>query len=59
MMNNAVKDFDILAISLNVPNYFDGLKLFLDLYLAKFLHTLTKHFFRVKKKNEHYLCHIK
>jgi len=36
---NAAKNFDILAISLNILyNYFDGLtKLFSDLYLAKFL----------------------
>jgi len=40
-MNNVVKNFDILATSLSVPhNYFNDLiKLFSDLYLAKFLDT--------------------
>lgn len=46
--NNAPKSFDILATSLNVlHNYFNSLtKLFLNLYLAKFLNTLTSHSFR-------------
>jgi len=46
MMSNAVKKFDILAISLNVlRNYFDNsLKLFSDLYLAKCLDTSAKSF---------------
>jgi len=37
-MSNAAKNFDILAISLNVlHNYFNSsTKLFLDLYPAKF-----------------------
>jgi len=45
-MSNVAKSFGILAISLSVIyNYFDGLtKLFLDLYLAKFLDTLAKFF---------------
>jgi len=45
--DNAVKSFDILAISLCVlHNYFDGsTKLFLDQFLAKFSGTLTKSFF--------------
>jgi len=34
-MNNAVKNFDILATSLSIQyNYFDPKKLFSDLYLA-------------------------
>jgi len=39
-MSDAAKNFDILAISWSVlHNYFYGLiKLFLDLYLAKFLY---------------------
>jgi len=44
-MNNAAKNFDILAIGLNVlHNYFDGLtKLFSTFQiLTKFLNTLTK-----------------
>jgi len=42
-MNNAAKNFDILATSLSIlHNYFDGLtKLFPDLYLG----TLAKSFF--------------
>jgi len=40
MLSNAAIYFDILAINLNVVhNYFDSLiKLFSDLYLAKFLY---------------------
>jgi len=47
MMHNATKNFDILAISLNVlHNYFnDPTKLFSDLYLAKFLDVSVKSFF--------------
>jgi len=43
MMNNAVENFDILAISLNVlHNYFYSLlKLFSDLYLVTFLDIST------------------
>jgi len=49
MINNAVKSFDILLIRLSIlHNYFNGLtKLFLNLYLAKFLDTSAKLFFRV------------
>jgi len=44
MMNNAAKNFDILAINLNSPHYFDNLiKLFSD--LAKFLDISAKPFF--------------
>jgi len=41
LMSNAARNFDILAISLDVlHNYFDSLlKLFLGLYLPKFLDT--------------------
>jgi len=47
--SNAVKNFDILTIRLSVlHNYFDDLtKLFSDLYLAKFLDSSAKSFFRV------------
>jgi len=47
MMSNAAKNVDILASILNVlHNYFDSLiKLFSDLYLAKFLDTSAKPFF--------------
>jgi len=58
IMSNIVKNFDILATSLSIlHNYFDGLiKLFLDLYLAKFLDALAKLFFpcttkKLKLKN--------
>ena len=46
MMSNAAKCFDFLAISLSVLyNYSDGsTKLFLDLYLAKFLDILKLFF---------------
>jgi len=44
-MNNAAKNFDILAISLSIlHNCFDLIKLFLDLYLVKFLNTLANSF---------------
>jgi len=53
MINNAARNFVILATSLNVlHNYFDSsIKLFSDLYLAKFLDFSAKLFFscRVKK----------
>jgi len=40
------KDFDILATSTSYYNYFDGLnKIFLDLYLVKFLDTSIKSFY--------------
>jgi len=42
-MSNAAKDFDILAINLNLHN-FDNLIKFLDIYLAKFLDTSTNSF---------------
>jgi len=47
MMNKIVKNFDILAHNLNVlHNHFNGpTKLFLDLYLPKFLDTSVKSFF--------------
>jgi len=47
MMSNAAKNFDILAISLNIlHNYFDSsLKLFSSYFLVKFLDTLAKSFF--------------
>jgi len=42
-MSNAAKNLDILATSLSVlHNYFGLTKIFSDLYLAKFLNTLTK-----------------
>jgi len=42
-MSDAAKSLDILATSLSFLHYFDGLtKLFSNLYLAKFLHTLAK-----------------
>jgi len=46
-MNNVVKSFNILAISLSVlHNHFDSsTKLFSDLNLAKFLDTSVKSFF--------------
>jgi len=46
-----VTSFDILATNLSVLyNYFDGLtKLFLNLYLVKFLDILVKLFFPRKK----------
>jgi len=45
-MNNNVKSFYILIASLSVLNYFDSsTKLFLELYLAKFLNALSKPFF--------------
>jgi len=47
MISNVAKNLDILAISLNVLHYyFDSLiKLFSDLYFAKFLDTSAKSFF--------------
>jgi len=49
MMNNAAKSFDILAAILSIiHNYFNGPKLFSDLYLAKFLDISTKLFFSCK-----------
>jgi len=46
MMSNIAKTFDILATNLNVLHHFDSLiKLFFDLYLAKFLDTPAKLFF--------------
>jgi len=46
-MSNVAKNFDILATNLSVQhNYFDGsTKLFLDLYLIKFLDIWAKSFF--------------
>ena len=41
-MSNTVKNFDILVTSLSVHNYVDGLKLFSNLYLAKFLDAPAK-----------------
>jgi len=51
MMNNAVKNFDTLAISLNnLHKYFNSsIKLFSYLYLAKFLGTSAKSFFLYRK----------
>jgi len=51
IVNNIKKSFDILAMNLKVlHNYFDGpIKLFSDLYLAKFL-DFSKSFFLSKKK---------
>jgi len=43
--DNAAKSVDILAISLSVLNYYDGPKLFSNLYLTKFLHSSAKPFF--------------
>jgi len=47
MISNAAKSFNILATSLSVQhNYFDSpVKLFLDLYLEKFINTSIKLFF--------------
>jgi len=47
-MSNTVKSFDILAIDLRIlHNYFDSLiKLFSDLYLAKFLNISANRSFR-------------
>jgi len=44
--DNAAKSFDILAISLSILcSYFDdSTKLFLDLYLVKFLHSFQSFF---------------
>jgi len=50
-MNNAAKNFDFLATSLNIlHNYFDdpNKMIFSDLYLAKFLDTSAKPFFPFK-----------
>jgi len=49
--NNAVKSFNILAISLNVLNIIILMiqTKFLDLFLAKFLNTSAKPFFPYKK----------
>jgi len=45
MMSNIAKSFNILANCLSIlHNYFDGPKLFSDLYLAKLLDT-SKPFF--------------
>jgi len=45
-MSNVAKNFDILATSLNVLYNFDSLiKLFSDLYLAKFLNISAKSIF--------------
>jgi len=53
-MSNA-KSYDILAWAFYI-NYFDGLiKLFLDRYPVKFLHTLTKSFFCEKSFFSHNL----
>jgi len=49
IMSNVPKNFDVLIISLSVLRYFDSLiKLFSDLFLAKFLYTLAKPFFPYK-----------
>jgi len=49
-MSNAAKNFDILAISLSIlHNYFDSsIKLFQDLYLAKFLDISAKPFIQCR-----------
>jgi len=51
-MSNSTKNFAILTTSLNVlHNYFDSsIKLFSDLYLAKFLDTSIKPFLSVHDK---------
>jgi len=46
MTSSIAKNFDILATILNILYYLDSLiKLFLDLYLTKFLDTSAKPFF--------------
>jgi len=46
VISNAAKNFDILAISLNIlHNYFDSsIKLFSNLYLPKFIEISVKFF---------------
>jgi len=56
MMSNTAKSFDVLTISLSVlHNYFnDPTKLFLNLYLIKFLEILQQNYpFRVSRKKMH------
>jgi len=46
MISNAAKIFDVLATSISIHNYFhSSTKLFLSLYLAKFLDIFAKLFF--------------
>jgi len=46
-----LQKIDILAVNLNaVYNYFNSIKLFLDLYSAKFLNASAKLFFSCKNK---------
>jgi len=54
MMNNAVKNFDILAIHFSVFYYYfdNSIKLFSDLYLTKFVDTSIKPFFSCVKQRE-------
>jgi len=59
MMSNA-KNFDILATLSVLHNYFDGLtKLFLNLYLAKFLDISAKSFFTCRKIHIYFYVYIK
>jgi len=45
MMSNAIKSFDILAANLSILHgYFGITKLFLDIYVTKFLDILAKFF---------------
>jgi len=47
-MSNTVNSFEILVTHLSdLHNYFDGLKLFSNLYLANFLDTSTKSSFLI------------
>jgi len=47
MIINAARNFDILAINLDVLHYFNLLNLFSDLYLVKFLDISAKPFFAI------------
>jgi len=49
--DNAEKSFNILATSLNIlHNYFDGPKLFSDLYPVKFLDISARLFFQCTQR---------
>jgi len=58
--DDAIKSFDILAISLSIlRNYFDGsTKLFSHQFLAKFSDTLAKPFFPCVTKNNSARCKL-
>jgi len=64
VISNAAKNFDVLANSVYIIKrfiyyYFDNpTKLFLDLYVAKFLDTSVKSFFSCMTYTHYFLCII-